>query len=362
LKKYNKKQGLKYYRKKQYRKAISFLEKALRERKGDPEVYLFLGYSSLFTDDMEGARRYFKGGLLAHEENAELMKGLAFVYLKDERIEDAISLWGEVLEKNPRDRKVKRAIQHLRNAEGVELFAEKSIPRDFLSTGPPFYVKLQPYLIALGVLCGVIIIGTIFYTTPLYKKALERFYPEIVRLNEVQFPTGISLTTEESEALYSFSEKEIAASFSRIKRYIYKNRVNSALIELNKIMLSNASPGVKERFEILYKFTQAPDPLSIDYNPRFYEIMKEPAAFQGVYILWTGKIANLKKGKETAEFDLLVSYENQDTIEGIAHVLIGGTFYIENKQNVEVFGSYKGYERETGKMNIHGILLRDLGI
>lgn len=361
MKKYNKKQGLKYYRKKQYTKAISFLEKALRERKGDPEVHLFLGYSSLFTGDVEGARRYFRSGLLANENNVELMKGLAFVYLKDERIEDAISLWGEVLEQRPRDRKIKRAIRQLREAEGIERFAESAKLKDFLSIGPPVYVKLQPYLIALSVFCGLLIVGTVFYTTPLYKKTLERFYPEIVRLNEIQFPSGEPISTEDGEALYSFSEKEIATSFSRIKRYIYKNRVNTALIELNRMMLSNASPVVKEKLEILYTFIQPPDPLSIDYNPRYYEIIKEPGVFRGVYVLWTGKIANLQKDKNGAEFDLLVSYEDQDTIEGIAHVVISGTFYIENRQNVELFGTYMGYDKETGKVDIQGILLRDLG-
>jgi tetratricopeptide (TPR) repeat protein len=362
LKNYNKKQGLRYYRKKQYKHAIAALEKALREKKGDPELHLFLGYSSLFTGDLEGARHYFKSGLLANENNTDLMKGLAFVYLKDERIEDAISLWGEVLRADPNDRKVKKNLVRLREAEGVERFAEAARPADFLSTGPPLYVKLQPYIIALSIICGVIIASTLFYTTPLYQRALEKFYPEIVRLNQVRFPNGAPITSEDGEALYSYTGKEITASFARIKRYIYKNRVNAAIIELNRIMLSNASPEVKERFEILYKFIRTPDPLTLDYDPRFYEIMKEPAAYHGVFVLWTGKIANLKRDKQGAEFDMLVSYEDQDTLEGVAHVEIRGTFYIENRQNIELFGTFSGYDKKTGKMDILGILLRDLGM
>jgi tetratricopeptide (TPR) repeat protein len=361
-KKLNKNRGLRYYRKKQYVKSISFLEKALQEEKDDPEVYLFLGYASLFTDDTEGARRYFRGGLLVKEDDIELMKGLAYVYLKDERIEDAINLWGEILEKNPRDRRIKRALQNLRESNNIESFIQNARLRDFLSVGPPVYVKIKPYIIALSISLGAFIIGIVFYTTPLYKKALEKFYPEVTRLNRIEFPTGVSLTEEDSSALYSFSEKDIEASFLRIKKHIYKNRVNTAIIELNRIMLSNASPPVKEKFEILYKFLDTPDPLAIDYNPHFYEIMKEPAAFKGVFILWKGKIANLKKEKKSAEFDLLVNYEDEDTIAGIAHINISGTFFIENKQNVEVFGSYGGYAKETGKLLIQGILLRDLGI
>lgn len=357
---YNKKQGLKYYRKGQFLKAISHLEKALKAGRDDYEIFLFLGYASLFTDDIEGARGYFRRGLSAREDNVELLKGLAYVYLKDERIEDAISLWGEVLERNPRDRRVKRALQVLRESGDVQGFIDRAQPKHFLSLKPPAYIKIRPYLIGLSITLGVLIVGIVFYTTPLYRMALEKFYPQIVQLDSVKLPSDTSISEEAEDALYSFTEKEIEASFTRIKKYIYKNRLNMAIVSLNRIMLSNASPLAKEKFEILYKFIETPDPLSLDYNPRLYEIMKEPAAFSGVYVRWTGKIASLKKDKQAAEFDLLVNYEDEDTIEGIAHVVIPGNYHIENRQNVEVFGSYHGYDKETGKLMIQGILLRIL--
>jgi tetratricopeptide (TPR) repeat protein len=360
---FNKKQGLKYYRKKQFVQAVSCLEKALRETKDDYEVYLFLGFASLFTGDIDGARRYFKGGLLINENETELLKGLAYIYLKDERIEDAISLWGEVLEKTPRDKMIKRALQELRESKNISQFSEDARPKDFLSAKPPLYIKMRPYLLGISISIGIILIGIIFYTTPLYRKALEKFYPEISKLNQITFPEDVQIVQEAADdALYSFSEKDIETNFTRIKKYIYKNKVNMAIVALNRVGLSNASPAVKERFEILYSFINPPDPLSIDYNPRLYEILKEPAAFRGVYVSWTGRISGLQKEKKFAEFDLLVHYENEDTIEGIAHIVIHGTFYIENKQMVEVFGSYEGYDRETGKLLINGILLRDLGL
>ena len=85
-KKYSKKQGLKHYRKKQFPRAISCFEKALKENKNDHEIYLYLGYASVFTDDLEGALKYFRRGLLVAEDNIDLLKGLAFSYLKNERI------------------------------------------------------------------------------------------------------------------------------------------------------------------------------------------------------------------------------------------------------------------------------------
>jgi hypothetical protein len=357
---YNKKQGLKYYRKGQYIKAIAHLEKALKAGRDDYEIYLFLGYASIFTDDIEGARGYFRRGLRMREDNEELLKGLAYVYLKDERIEDAISLWGEVLEKNPRDRLVKRAIRVLRESGDVQGFIDRAQPRQFLSLKPPFYIKMRPYLIGLSITLGVLIVGIVFYTTPLYRMALEKFYPQIVQLDSVQLPSGAPMSEEAQEALYSFTDKEIETSFARIKKYIYKNKMNMAIVSLNRIMLSNATPLTKEKFEILYEFIDTPDPLALDYNPQPYEIMKEPAAFTGVYVRWTGKIASLNKDKQSAEFDLLVNYEDEDTIEGIAHVIISGNYHIENRQNVELFGSYHGYDRETGKLMIHGTLLRIL--
>ncbi len=360
---YNKKQGLKYYRKKQFIQAVSYLEKALRLNKDDYELYLFLGYASVFTEDMEGARRYFRRGLLVNEDNADLLKGLAYVYLKHERIEDAINLWGEVLEKNPGDRFAKKAIEWLRESDDVEKFIEEARPKRFFSARPPFLVKIKPYIVGISISLFIVIICVVFYATPLYKKTLERFYPEVASLNKITFPDSGPVIQDSAEnALYSFSEKDIETSFVRIKKDIYKSKINTAIISLNKVMLSNASPLVKERFDILYKFIEPPDPLSMDYNPRYFEIMKEPAAFAGVYILWTGRIANLELNKKSAQFNLLVNYENEDTIDGIAHITIHGTYYIENKQKVEIFGSFDGFDKETGKLIISGILLRDLKI
>ena len=357
----SKRQGLKYYRKKKYEKAIYFLEKALTERKDDPEVYLFLGYASLKTGDVEGARRYFRGGLLIREKDPGLLKGLAYVYLGDERVEDAISLWGEVLEQNPKDRMVKRSLEKLREAEDVGTFIKNMKVDDFLITRLPFLARFKPYLLGIGISAGIVLIGLVFYLTPLYNRALQHFYPEIVKLKQINLPEETPITRESAtDALYSFSEDEVKASFVRIKRYIYRGKMNTAMIALNKIMLSNASPAVKERFALLYTFINPPDPLSIDYNPRLFEIVKEPQAYRGVYVVWKGKIANLQKREKGITFDLLVSYEDEDTIEGMVHVSIDGVFYVENMQSVEVFGSFEGYSQKDGKLIIRGIYLKDL--
>jgi hypothetical protein len=41
-------------------------------------------------------------------------------------------------------------------------------------------------------------------------------------------------------------------------------------------------------------------------------------------------------------------------------VMISGTYYLENRQNVEVFGRISGYEREAGKLMMAGMLIRNL--
>jgi len=42
-------------------------------------------------------------------------------------------------------------------------------------------------------------------------------------------------------------------------------------------------------------------------------------------------------------------------------VSIQGTYFIENKQMVEVFGVYKGYDKNTGRLILQGLILRSLG-
>lgn len=359
----HKKLGLKAYRRRQYVEAVSHLEKALKRRKNDPEIYLFLGYASLFTGDQDGARAYFKGGLTVDDTNAHLLKGLAYVYLQDERVEDAISLWGEVLEYHPGDKSVSRALQKLRGSENINEYIGSLDVRSHLSARVPVMLRMKPYFLGISITAGALIVFSVFYFTPLYEKTLQAFYPELVELNQLDLPRNHELLQEESEsARYSYSGEEIRNRFEMVKKLIYRDQINAATIALNRVMLSNAAPLVKERFEILYTFIDPPDPLNIDYVPRLYEILREPAAYSGVYVLWKGKIANLQKDEKLYTFDLLVNYENQDTIEGIAHVTLNGTYHVENRQNVEVFGAIAGVDQELGAPIVDGILLRDLGM
>ncbi len=358
-----KRKAFKYYRKKNYKRAIFNFEEALRRKKNDPQIYYYLGVLSILTGDLDGARRYFRSGLLKNEGNLDLMKGLSYIYIKDERIEDAIGLWGEILEKRPYDKRIKQVLKRLRLSEDVEKFIEELKPEDILYMKPPFFVKIKPYFVGLLILLILIIFGLIFYLSPLYDKALNKFFPMIVELKSVELPEEKNLIMPNAdEAFYYFNDKELKNSFIKIKRYIYKGKINRAIVLLNKIMYSNALPQVKERFRLLYKFIETPDPLSLDYNPQFYEIVKDPIAYKGVYVLWSGRIANLIKGKDTVEFDLLVNYIDEDTIAGIAHVKLAGKYYIENKMKVQVFGKYEGYDKKTGKLFIDGILLKRLNI
>ena len=355
----DKKKGLRYYRKKKYVRAISHLEQALKESKSDPKIYQYLGYSSLKTDDVDGARSYFKGGLIHNEGNVDLLKGLSYIYLKDERVEDAINLWGEILEKRPMERKIKQALQKLRLSENLTDFIEKSKPEDFFSMRSPFYYRIKPYMVGTSVLIFVVILGLIFYISPLYERALNKTFPQAAQLKQIKLPSEQNLVGHNAtKAIYYFTDKELKSNFNKIKRLIYRNKTNEAIILLNKIINSNALPLVKEKFKILYKFIEPLDPLSMDYNPEFYEITKNPIAYTGVYVLWHGRIANLIKVKNGVEFDFLVNYINEDTIAGIAHVKVPGKFYIENKQKVEVFGVYRGYDKQNGKLFIDGLLIK----
>ena len=362
LKEKDKKLGLKYYRKKDYKKALSYFEQALRKDKEDPQIYRFLGYCSLFIGDFDGARRYFKGGLLVDEDNIELMKGLAFVYLKDERIEDAIGLWGEVLQKNKRDRMVKNALKGLRESEEPLIFIENVKPQELMNMRPPLSTKIKPFITAGIITLAVFIIGVLIYFTPVYNKILRTFYPDYFELKSITLPREEAMTSPGlGDALFTFSDQEIEKYFVRIKKDIYRGRYNSAIILMNKVMQSNAHPLVKERFGILYDFLEPPDPLSLDINPGLSEVLKQPVVYKGIYVLWKGRIANLKKSKEGASFDLLVNYINEDTVEGIAHVDAVGTYYLQSKQMVEVYANFTGRVEPGGRVILKALLIRDLG-
>jgi hypothetical protein len=138
------------------------------------------------------------------------------------------------------------------------------------------------------------------------------------------------------EARYVLSEQEIEALFARAKEYLLAYRDNLAIREINRILLSNASAYVKEKARLLKTFVVMPDFSTVRDPFAFREVAEEPRLYQDAFVLWRGKIANLRIGEQAIRFDLLVGYEDEQELDGIVPVFLEFAANLEDGYAVEV--------------------------
>ena len=67
-------------------------------------------------------------------------------------------------------------------------------------------------------------------------------------------------------------------------------------------------------------------------------VAKQPAVYDGAFVVWTGKTANLKISKTSVSFDLLVGYDQEKQLEGIVPVTLPFAADISNGSAVVVLG------------------------
>ena len=158
---------------------------------------------------------------------------------------------------------------------------------------------------------------------------------------------------------YTFilTEKEVRQVFTKARNELLSYRDNLAAVEINRILLSNAAPAVKERARMLKGFvTQATFDTLRDAFP-YAAVVHQPALYDGCSVRWKGKVANLKAGKDAIAFDLLVGYDQEKELEGIVGVTLPFAAQLANGVALEVLGQVIV---RNGTLNLLGISLHTL--
>jgi hypothetical protein len=107
--------------------------------------------------------------------------------------------------------------------------------------------------------------------------------------------------------------------------------------EINRILNSNASSAVKERASLLIEYIQEPDFSSFQDNFAYAAVVSEPWLYQGCYIRWRGRVANLSV-EDTIRFDLMVGYEDGRVLEGVVSAVVPFGVSVDAGESVEVIG------------------------
>ena len=343
------------YRRKKFPEVIRTLESQIFRFRDNVEFYFLLGSSCLYSSDYGGAVSYLKRAEQLRPQDSHILLGLAAVHLKRAETEEALKKWLKIIDLEPKNRIARKGLNLIRKGISTEDIAELTDSGKLKTLFPPVPPNPSRLLIpALTILlCFFILFSIIRFLPDLPLKKESRPGIADIELSTEQ----PSLTAANGEFSITLTEKEIKELFDRAKKYLLQFRDNFALIDINRIIQSNASAYVKEKARLLKTFVQKPDFTTIKDTFSLPEVLEDPLLYDGCYVVWAGKAANIKIGTETIRFDLLVGYQHEKELLGVMPVILDFAFNLENGSAVEVLGRI---EIKENSMTLNGVSIHRL--
>jgi hypothetical protein len=324
------------YRRRRFSHAIRLLESQVFRFRENPDFFFLLGSSCLRRGDLGGAESYLKRADQLRPQDVPTLTGLAAIHLKRGAAEEALAIWLEITELAPANRQAARGLELLRRS------AAQDNPQLLRDSGPSERLlpalPLNPRVVVLPLVgvaaAGLLAAAFVFAWPHLPRRSFTRPEIQSVFLSSTQ----PALTSGDPGAQLVLSEKQVQEAFARTKRYLLQYRDNLALREINRILLSNASPYVKEKAGLLATFVRQPDFTTIRDPFPYREVAGNPRLYSGCFVVWTGKAANVQAGPDKIVFDLLVGYASEKELQGVVPVTLGFAVELENGYGVEVLG------------------------
>lgn len=342
------------FRARRYADVIRLLEPEVFRYRESHEYFSLLGFSCLHMGDLGGAGSYITRASQLKPGDTNALLGLAAIQLKKADPEGALKRWLEVLDEEPNNRMARRGMDILRKGLSRDNLQELIDSGRIRQLYPPPRGMGQRAWIIAGVILAAAVLGSGLLAVVLSRQqAAPR--PGVA---SVELPPDLRRLTEEGTAAsYTFTERQVRQIFQKVKSELLAFHDNLAVVEANRILLSNASLQVKERARHLKGFAVRPSFTTIRDSFPYAVVVREPALYDGCAVTWRGKLANLVVGEQSLAFDLLVGYEGEKELAGIVPVSLDFAVQLENGIALEVLGLVGAAD---GRLSLKGVSLHRL--
>ncbi len=342
------------FRGRRYADVIRLLEPEVFRYRENHEYFSLLGYSCLQTGDLGGASSYITRAHQLKPGDTDALLGLAAIALRRADQEGALKRWLEVLDEDPGNPVARRGLAMLRKGLSRDELQALIDSGRIRALFPPRGGKGRAaWLIAVGAVAAAVLVSGLVVVLATRPRAPAR--PDVAG---VDLPSDLPRFTEDSTgARYTMSEKQVRQSFQKVKKEMLAFHDNLAVVEANRLLLSNASVQVKERARLLKSHAVRPSFTTVRDPFPYAQVVKEPDLYDGCAVVWRGKLANLAVRETSITFDLLVGYEGEKELEGIVPVSLDFAVLLENGIALEVLGTVAA---EGGKLALRGISIHRL--
>lgn len=343
------------YARRRWRELIDLLEPLASLYRESARYAYLLGSAYLHREDLGGAYSCFRRAQQLDFRDADVAAGLAAVYIRRGEGDKAIQLYIDALERNPRDPLAKKGLSYMRacaasDSDPASMKKLKALyPRPKRSAAP---------IVAVVAIAAAIGAATLLW--PLAGRLAEAARPIRPGVSEVNLSDAERRDPVGSQGGFSFvlTHKEALDAFDRAKELFLAYRDEAALVEVNRIKLSNASDAVKAKADILVRYAREPSFLSLPDKFGFDEVSKQPALYEGVAVAWRGLAANVESGPGFTRFELLVGYhDGQRRLEGIVQVRLPFEASLQGGEAVEALGLPRLSSAATAGFYLDGVAI-----
>jgi hypothetical protein len=132
------------------------------------------------------------------------------------------------------------------------------------------------------------------------------------------------------------SEREVFAAYDMARALFNEHRDDAARREINRILLSNAAGGIKNKARVLAGYLEPGGFATLKDRYTYSEVAADPPLYDGCTVLWKGMAVNIAAAAASTRFELLVGYDTRRNVEGIAAVFFDSAQNVSAERPLEV--------------------------
>ena len=305
--------------------AIKVLDGSEKNYGDNLDFYVTYATACLYVGDYGAARSYFQRARNLSMTDVRLLLGQAVLFLRLGETDRALQYYLDVLDQDPNNSTAKRAMEFIRRRGDYTTICNWVDSGKIKRFFPPLGVNTS--IIARSALLCAALCAAVLLTARLIPSGKKSWVGPRVNL------TDLALSSEEkSNAVqpdlsgtvvrYFMDSRTIARTFESAMQHVEDHRDNAAQMEINRILLSNASFSIKQKANRLMTYLEVPTFDSLTDNYDYKTVQGEPQLYLDCYAAWGGRVMNAELRDNGSWYcELLVGYEGLHTVEGIVPVI-----------------------------------------
>ncbi|MDR0442048.1 MAG: tetratricopeptide repeat protein [Treponema sp.] len=327
-----------------FQSASRILESEENRYYGSHKFYYLYAVTCLYSGDFGGALSFFRQARQIKMKDPDTLLGLAALFLHRMDTVQAVDYYLDVQEIDPGNSIAGRALSVIRKHSSHESLADWLAAGKLKKLYPPVpHAALEPKKIVFSL---AIAIAALFLVSGILVKF--RMLPNPFKSQQSRPAAEFNLSAQERREpvelggsyRYILTRNQAVDVYDQALSLFTSYRDEKAKINLNRLLESNASEGLKNKSRLLFAYMEIPgfDTFRHSDNIPYSDVKDEPVLYRDVYVIWRGMATNVKLQENTTSFDFLVGYDTRRTLEGIVPVVFDRPVALNTERPLEVLG------------------------